>query len=167
MRMKWVVRVFLLLVLAAIVIPGLWLARPAPDGQGGLSEIRTLMTAEDSYANVNKGYFDSPRCLGVPAACLPNVPRDMQPFLDRRMAELQPWGGYTFQFHAGPPPAIEFEKEASKSSVTSYAVVALPLKGSGSRAFCGDSMGRLCERADGTMPGVENGRCPDACETLR
>jgi hypothetical protein len=69
------------------------------------------------------------------------------------------------------PAAPAAEREGGKVSGTSlqaFAVVALPRAGGGWwRAFCGDSRGLICARADRSMPGVQDGRCPGTCEGLR
>jgi hypothetical protein len=167
--MKWVLRSILILALLAILIPSVLRARRSPGVQGGLGEIRTLLSAENAYASANGGYFDSPSCLAAPATCLPGVPGGIQAFLDRDMAEMGPHGGYSFRFCAGPAPVLQESRgKVSKGSMMAFAVVALPLEGSGQyKAFCGDSTGRVCARGDGIMPVVESGHCPEACETLR
>jgi hypothetical protein len=152
--------------LAAVVVPSLRRAAGTPDEAGGLGDVRTLMAAERSYAAANGGYFDDPACLAAPARCLPagNPPPS---FIDAAWSGLGPRLGYEFRFEAGP--AVQAAPAGvSKSSLTAYAVVARPAAAApGRRAYCGDSSGRVCARADGTMPGIIDGRCPEACETLR
>ena len=167
--MKRVVYAGLLLLLIAIVLPSLLRARRIPGVQGGLGDVRTIVSAEQSYAAMNEGYFDVPACLASPSQCLPGVRNDEQPYLDPSTASLRPHEGYEFRFEPAPVPSLSDDqrKRVSKSSLSGFAVVAVPTHGSAQRrAFCGDSRGFFCARADGTMPGVRAGRCPDNCEAL-
>ena len=167
--MKRVVFAALLLLVIAIVLPALLRVRATPGVQGGLGDVRSIISAERSYAAMNEGYFDVPACLAAPSQCLPGVRDDVQPFLDSSIASLRPRGGYEFRFEPGPVPSLSDDqrKRVSKSSLAAFAVVAVPTRDSGQRrAFCGDSRGVLCVRPDGTMPGVRAGRCPDSCEAL-
>lgn len=162
--------VLALILVAAIAGPSLCRARPSPGVQGGVGEIRSLMMAEQVYSGFNHGYFDIPSCLASPSHCIPSYPSDAARFAEPELVSLTPRGGYSFEFHGGAKPSLsEAERaEVSPSSVTSFAVVAVPVEGQqGMRAFCGDSTGRVCARADGTMPKVEGGLCPDSCPTLR
>ena len=167
--MKRVVYAGLLLLLIAIVLPPLLRVRSTPGVQGGLGDIRSIVSAEQSYAATNEGYFDVPACLASPRQCLPGVRDDVQPFLDPSVASLKPHEGYEFRFEPGPVPSLSDDqrKRVSKSSLSGFAVVAVPTRGSSQRrAFCGDSRGFIGARADGTMPAVRAGRCPESCEAL-
>jgi hypothetical protein len=166
---RWIsVLVFLVLV-GAVVLPALRRAGVSGGVQGGLGDVRTILSAEEAYASGNGGYYDVPSCLGTPARCIPRGGAAMPSHLDAALAALQPRAGYELRFHPGPPPILkDAEREVvSKSSLTAFAVSALPAEGRGRKAFCGDSGGRVCARADGTMPPIRDGRCPDSCETLR
>src|SRR5262245_25155244 len=170
MRLKWILPAVLIAGLLAVVVPSFLRAWRTPGESGGVGDIRTILAAESQYATANGGYFDLPSCLAAPPSCLPGkAAGTAEPLLDARLGALRPRTGYSFSFVPGPPanPGEGRQKEVSKSSLTAYAVVALPLQSSGQRrAFCGDSTGRICARGDGTIPAVENGRCPQACETL-
>jgi hypothetical protein len=162
--------------LLAIAVPSLMRARQSPGVQGGLGDVRTILSAETGYAAGNGGYFDVPACLASPARCIPGARRHMAPlldpatgFLDPATADLRPREGYQFDFKPGPPPRLtdEERKSVSSSSLDAFAVVALSVRGSPQRrAFGGDSTGRVCARGDGTMPEARDGRCPADCETL-
>jgi hypothetical protein len=167
--MKRVLYGVLILALLAVVLPALRRALATPGVQGGLGDVRSFMAAEVAYANANGGYFDLPSCLAAPNRCLPSAHSGQAGFLDAGLAQLQPREGYQFRFEAGPAPSLSDaeRKTLSKSSITSFAVVAIPVLGGGQRrAFCGDSNGRVCSRRDGSMPVVKDGRCPEDCETL-
>jgi hypothetical protein len=157
---------------SVVVALGLALAGcrgPSPGEQGGLGDLRTFMAAERSYAGANGGYFDEPSCLAAPARCIPGYAETGPVFIDTAWSGLTPRLGYAFRFHAGPaaPPAEREKAKASTSSLTAFALVAVPAPGSRQRrAFCGDSSDRICARSDGTMPEVRDATCPADCETL-
>jgi hypothetical protein len=156
--------------LLVVIVPSYRRARSTQGVQGGLGDVRTLLSAEAGYAAVNGGYYDVPSCLVAPARCIPGARPDVPGFVDARMGRLEPREGYQFRFAPGPPAALKGDEGAkvSKSSLASFAVVAVPLPAIGyGRAFCGDSSGRICARADGSMPPIQDGRCPEECETLR
>lgn len=157
-----------LVLLAIVVVPSLRRAARTPGVEGGLGDVRTLMAAERSYAAGNGGYFDVPACLAAPERCLPSAKGAPAAFIDPEWSGLGPRTGYEFRFEAGPAAQPAAGAGVSKSSLTAYAVVARPTTGAGGhRSYCGDSSGRVCAREDGTMPAARDGRCPEACETLR
>jgi hypothetical protein len=169
MSRSFLVVLGLIAVAVAVVMVSSWRAA-SPGMVGGLGDLRGFMSAEHAYASANGGYFDHPSCLAAPARCIPGYPAANPVFIDGALSRLEPALGYTFQFHSGPAPSPgDVERaRASKSSLTAFALVALPLPGSSQRrAFCGDSSGRVCVGGEGTMPEVREGRCPDTCETLR
>lgn len=156
------------LAVAGLVVPTC--RRSSPGTVGGMGDLRTFLSAEQAYASANRGYFDQPSCLAAPISCIPGYTAADPVFIDAAWSKLEPREGYEFQFHAGPSaPRNDVERaRASKSSLTAFALVALPQPGNEQRrAICGDSGGRICVRGDGTMPEVETGKCPDTCETLR
>jgi hypothetical protein len=131
--------------------------------------VSTVVHAEKSYAAENGGFFDEVRCLMRPNECRPALPADTLPFLDATYNWLEPKLGYTRAFHAGPKPSPdEIEKAgASASSLKAFAYTATPLQPgvTGTRAFCGDSGGRLCFTPDGREPPVKDGRC-EPCKKM-
>lgn len=162
--------IVLAIVMVTIALQALSRARRTPGVQGGLGEVRTIVSAEKAYAGLNGGYFDTPACLGAPSQCVPGTPGSVPPFLDPSLARLEPRGGYEFRFEPGPFPSLDDAERGrvSKSSLTAFAVIAVPRTGGGrGRAFCGDSRGTFCARADGTMPEARDGRCPKSCPALQ
>lgn len=135
-----------------------------------LGDVRTLLSAEASYAHWNHGYFDRPACLVRFEDCRPGAPRDAWPLLSEQdLAEVR--HGYRRTFHPGPPaPATEVTRlKASPTSLRAFAYVAVPTDPArfGMRAFCGGSDGAVCAREDGSMPRPIEGKCPTECSQVR
>lgn len=134
-------------------------------------DLRTLITAARQYAAANGGFVDELRCLGEPWSCIPKHPEDAPSFIDPTYDYLRLRLGYLRQFHAGPKPTEEEIRRAraSPSSLRSFAYTAVPEKPgeSGVRGFCGDSSGRMCFTADGSLPAVKEGFCAASCPALK
>jgi len=135
---------------------------PLPRNESAvISDIRSVISAQAGYESTNYGYFEGRfECLANPAECLPGYPPTAPTFLDQAIASLQARKGYDRFAHPGPTPA-ELQPKASRTSVESYAITAVPSAPgrSGVRAFCGDTTGRVCATRDGTPPVVEDGFC--------
>src|SRR5918995_137651 len=117
-----------------------------------LLALSTVLQAQKAYAAQNGSYFDEFRCLTAPAECVPAFAADGAPFLDPSYPWLQPRLGYARKFHPGPKATADqvARARASPTSLTAFAFTATPLHPgrTGGRAFCGDSSGRMCMRAD-------------------
>jgi hypothetical protein len=135
-----------------------------------LVAISSVLHAERGYAAANGSFFDEVRCLTQPGQCLPAFPADGTPFLDPTYPWLEPRLGYTRTFHPGPRPTAEeiARVGASPTSLKAFAFTAAPLRPgeTGTRAFCGDSGGRMCFTPKGTEPPVKEGRC-EPCQKLQ
>jgi hypothetical protein len=121
-----------------------------------LEEVHRFVQAEAAYHAANH-FFDTPACLARPAGCIPGY--SGPPFLD---GELQAGtrGGFDWSFHPGPAPRdLAARTGASPSSVSTYAVLAVPAAG-GARSVCGDYRG-VCTFV-GTRLG-DGGACPADC----
>ena len=155
---------FVLGIVAAIAIPGLLRARVSANESGALGDIRTVLSAEAVYASQNGGYYDTPECLAAPANCIPGYAGP--PLLDAGVVTNGEKSGYRRTFHLGSPaPGGD---GTSPTRVSSFAITAAPAvpNRTGVRAFCADSTGRICQTMDGSEPVVEDGRCPDSCQTM-
>ncbi len=129
---------------------------------------QTMTAAQRLYARGNGGFFDEPRCLSNPWACIPAFAADAAPFVDPAYDWLEPRLGYARRFHPGPAAgAAEIAAaKASPTSLKSFAFTLTPLHAaSGMRAFCADSKGRLCVRDDGQEAPVKAGLC-EPCRKL-
>lgn len=158
-------------IVAAIAIPSLLRARVSANESAAIGDIRTLISAQMTYASANNGFYDSLECLNAPARCIPGYPDSGPLFLDAELAAAGARRGYERTFHPGPPAAEEVVAmgKISPSSLTAFAYVAMPQKPgqTGVRAFCGDSTGRICFTSDGSPPPIEDGLCAMTCPDLR
>jgi len=145
-------------IIAAIAIPSLLRARVSANEASTIGDIRTVISAEVTYASVNGEFYDTLECLAQPASCRPGAPAT--PFLTNMPPTKS---GYVRTFHPGPPapPAALATGSISPSSLQAYAFSAVPLTPgrTGVRAFCGDATGVICQTIDGSAPTVADGRC--------
>lgn len=134
-------------------------------------DVRSLMTAARQYAAANRTLVDELRCLGQPAACIPEYSKEAPSFIDPGYDYLRTRLGYVRQFHPGPRAGEEeiARARASPTSLRSFAYTAIPDKPgeTGIRGFCGDSSGRICFTSDGRLPPVKDGRCGTPCAPLQ
>jgi hypothetical protein len=131
-----------------------------------LISLSTVVQAEQSYAAMNQGLFDTLECLTQPAQCIPGQ-KDTTPVLDPGYHWLEPRLGYTMSFHPGPSAPDASARGASPSSITAFAVTVTPEHPgrTGGRAFCADATGRMCF-TPGAAPPVKDGRC-EPCKKLQ
>ena len=132
-----------------------------------LVSLSTVVQAQESYAAMNQGLFDSITCLTQPGQCIPGQ-KDATPVLDPGYHWLEPRLGYVMQFHPGPSaPPEKVRGGASASSIVAFAVtITAEFPGrTGGRAFCADSAGRMCF-TPGSAPPVKDGRC-EPCKKLQ
>jgi hypothetical protein len=113
------------------------------------------------YSASNAGFYEGRLgCLATPVDCIPGYAPTAAPFLDARLASLEPKSGYTRVLRAGPgidtaaPEGSQQRRLASPTSVTTFAYVAVPATPgeTGCRGFCGDSNGIVCATGQGNAP---------------
>jgi hypothetical protein len=136
-----------------------------------IGDIRTVVSAEAAYQAANGGFFEARlECLRAPGDCVPAYSADGPRLLDDTLSRLEPKNGYDRSFVPGPPAEGD-ATTVSRSSVRSYAYVAVPTRpgSSGVRGFCGDSNGAICFTADGVVPRVLPGGTCDlvTCTVLQ
>ena len=128
-----------------------------------LDDLRQLMRAQKTYAEVTRFFDARLSCLELPGSCVA-WPDPDESLLRPLIATGLPRRGYTRRLIPGLPvsPDQIASAKASRSSVTTFAVVATPdVPGvTGIRAFCGDDTGAICYTRDGRAPDARNGRCP-------
>jgi len=151
-------------IVAAIAIPSLLRARIAANEAAAVGDMRTVISAQATYASMSGGQYGSLACLENPQSCLSNVPPGMPPLLDSQLAGLSVKNGYERSLHLGGAGAMD----VSSSNADHFAYVAVPVTAgrTGMRAFCGDEEGVIRVSADGTMPMIIDGRCPDSLSPL-
>ncbi len=132
-------------------------ARTAGLQFSALTRVRMMVAAQNTFAHVTGGFAGDAQCLTAPASC--GVKGVDIGFLDERYLAAES-GEYRFTLHAGPP------KRQAPSLFEAYAYTAVPTA-AGAAAYCADSKGRLCARADGQAPRVQNGSCMDPCEPVQ
>jgi type IV pilus assembly protein PilA len=122
----------IILIIAAIAVPALTRARVSANESSAVGSVRTINTAEISYAAAypNLGFATTLSFLGGPvgAACIPSTSSGC--FVDSSLSSGTK-SGYTFTLQIGGSPAV--------GGVTpSYTVLATPqnINFSGARYFC-------------------------------
>jgi len=157
-------------VVLAVAVPSLLRARLSPGEAPWIGDTRTVISAQTAYAAANGGFYDGRlQCLSEPSTCIPGYTRDAPIFLDPALGSLQTKSGYKRFLYPGPPASRDdiASAKASPTSVRGFAYVAAPAD-AGRRAFCGDASGIVCFTPNGTMPKIEDGRCPvPACTILQ
>jgi HEAT repeat protein len=123
--------------------------------RAALVDMGDVLRAQFRYREEN-GFFDGKLdCLETPSECLPRYPRRDEILLRPVLVALTPKNGYLRRFIPGPAAAPEEIRraDASPTSVESWAYVAFPVRPgeTGIRGFCGDSTGRICFTADGSL----------------
>lgn len=151
-----------------LMLPGLvrTVGRPQVEQneRNTIGDVRAVVAGEVAYRSPNGGFYDTLECLAAPTRCIPKYQGPT--FLDPALASLETNHGYERSFHAGPP-AARLPKASSPSSLQSFVYVAVPISGmTGTRAFCGDSSGRVCSTPDGSPPQVVDGQCAPSCTSL-
>ena len=160
------------LCVAAVALRSLLHAKTSALESVTIGDVRTVISAQAAYSQENDGRYE-PRlgCLAEPATCLPEYPKNGQPFLEPVLASLEAKAGYRRAFYPGPPgaprPALRGRPRAP--GITGFAYTAVPVAYEGMRAFCGDATGLICFTADGREPRVTaDGRCDlSTCEEYR
>jgi len=99
--------VSIILIIAAIAIPGLLKARISANQASAVESMRTIMTAETSYQTSYGGYAPTLLALGSAAPCAPGIPPTAVQFcfLDSNLASATnaatPKSGYFFTYALG------------------------------------------------------------------
>ena len=157
-------------IMAAIAIPSLLRARVSANEAVAIGDLRTVVSAQQTYASANGGFFDSLECLSAPTNCIPDYPAAGPTFLHEGITTASVKSGYTRTFYPGAPgqPTAEWQSSVSPTSLAAFAYVAAPEQPgvSGTRAFCADASGRVCSTSSGEMPPVFDGVCPIDCIDL-
>lgn len=154
-------------IIFAIAIPSLLRARVAANESAAIGDVRTVISAETAYQSTY-GSYDTLACLADPASCAPGR-SGATAFLGAELAGTSEKNGYRRSFHPGPPAEDAGSGSRAPSALASFAYVAEPVtrNRTGVRSFCGDATGIVCAQADGTMPEISDGRCPESCAPLR
>jgi hypothetical protein len=141
-------------------------ARLAANEAVAVGDIRTLVSAEMIFMGVTNGAYGDLRCLHIPAECIKDIPDEK--LLEKAVMAPEK-NGYRRKFHPGSRVESPKAKGTPSPFVKTFAFTAVPLTPgeSGTRAFCGDSTGRVCVNADGAEPVVTGGLCAAPCTELK
>ena len=156
-------------IIAAIAIPSLLRARVSANEAAAIGDLRTVISAELTYASTNGGFYDQLECLAKPQECIPGYPPTGPVFLSEIPPAVR--AGYQREFQVGLPAdgsEVAFAN-LSPSSVQSFVYLAYPVTPgvTGKRGFCTDYTGIICVTMDGSPPPVVEGRCDPACTPLQ
>ena len=91
--------IFVLGIVAAIAIPGLLRARMSANEAAAINTLRTMSSAQATWAATHGGAFTTPRCLGAPASCGDAASTSLLP---SEIASLETRSGYRFDFVLRP-----------------------------------------------------------------
>jgi hypothetical protein len=136
-----------------------------------IGDVRTVISAQAACQAANGGFYEGRfACLGSPADCIPDYPRNGPAFLRGEVAALTPRSGYVREFHPGPAAASR-PPFTSASSVVAWAYTAVPVQQgeTGVKSYCGDASGVVVLCDDGRRPPVRDGACvvsADECRIL-
>lgn len=89
-------------IVAAIAVPGFLRARMTANETSAIGAMRTMVSAQVTWASTHAGHYAAPACLGAPASCGDAA---VQSFLMDEMASLEPRSGYDFGFVLRPVAA--------------------------------------------------------------
>jgi type IV pilus assembly protein PilA len=132
-------------IIAAIAIPSLLRARIAANEADAIGDTRTVVSAEVAYQQANGNRYGKLECLAEPSTCLTGYTG--QAFLDRGVAE-SPKQGYKRR--------LTLSEDGKHYT---YYSVPVTVNGTGTRSFCTDETGAICQVRDGGHPLDEDGAC--------
>jgi type II secretory pathway pseudopilin PulG len=180
--------IFVLGIVAAIAIPALLRARMGANEAAAISTMRTMASAQATWASTHGGDYAAPQCLGAPASCGDPAP---ETFLPLEIATLETRSGYNFGFvlrrgaleqvvtpdtgatpDSGATPdmrAPDVDLAADPDGFAYWAVPADPGT-TATRSFCVDETGMVLEYgrdARFAPPTDTQPRCPDTGRPLR
>jgi len=145
---------------AVLMLPGLRVVALQGNEASAIGFVRSVASAEQLAAQVNKGYFLPLSCLTAPAECPPAVAS--QPLLSGTLTD-----SYALFFRVATSPTAEeiAEKGAAARSIKAWTLVVMPREPgvTGQRVFCTDTSGGVFFTPDSnTLPDPSGGRCNGA-----
>jgi type IV pilus assembly protein PilA len=132
-------------IIAAIAIPSLLRARIAANEASAIGDLRTVVSAEVTYQSANGGRYGTLECLARPSACLTG------------------YAGAAFV----DPETVGLLKQGYQRRFTlsedglHYTFSASPVNpgGTGTRAFCTDETGLICQKPAASRATSDGGTC--------
>lgn len=150
-------------IIAAIAIPSLLRARVSANEAQAIGDTRSVISAEQTYASANCGYYGRPEILVMGAITIPAYPAIAPEFLGIDIGRPVPYtkSGYRRNFDLGPnPTSVDPIKCAPVGDdLLSYCYTSTPAQAglSGVRAFSGTAAGTIFVDTAGTDL---TGTCP-------
>ncbi len=145
--------VAIILIIAAIAIPNLLRAKIAANESSAVSSLRTITTAETTYASSwGAGYAAVLDNLGGPPPCLVATP-GAACIIDSKLS-VAPYAKSGYAFEAKGNTLAGSGDSAFEANATPVAVDA-----TGKRAFCSDQTGVLRANTTGVKIGTGAGAC--------
>lgn len=145
-------------IIAAIAIPSLLRARVSANEAQAIGDSRSVISAEQTYASANGGFFGPIGNLcslgvGCGGVGIPNYPAVAPDFLGSDLARLGDKSGYTRAFTPLNPVAAP-SANVDPASVLSYCYTSIPASMglSGVRGFMGAGNGALYMDPTGAAP---------------
>jgi hypothetical protein len=127
-------------------------------------KLQSLVSAQQSYAEIHGGLFAPVECLERPSACEPAS--TSVPYLSGTLDVT----GYTGAFHAGrAAAAAELRKVPGlRRGLKGWAFVMTPQTPSADeRTYCADATLRVCMLPSGAPAKLVGGACPATCEDVK
>lgn len=154
-----------LVVFIVLFGPDFLRSRVSANESATVSNLRTLIFAQDAYRKVAGAYAPNVGCLRQPNTCLKDYHGAAL------LEEAARTEGLTSGHVSGYLYAWSIVPLSGGEGAERYAITATPSQpgDSGVRGFCGDSTGVLCFSRTGEAPPVRDGFCqiaPTTCEVL-
>ncbi len=148
-------------IIAAIAIPSLLRAKISANEAVAIGDSKSIVSANTSYANVNRGaYASSLNLLGNPPPLLSPTP-----FVDAQIATGGIKQGYVRTYTGA---GVGGGDPAADPGVATFVYNSLPVVvyRTGQRGFGTDNSGIICQTANGTAPPVANGQLDRTCTPI-
>jgi len=156
--------VAIILIIAAIAIPGLMRARIASNESAMVGDIRTVLSAEATFQSAAGHYGDIRACLNTPNACWPAA--GTIAMIDAGLSNLDAKNGFKPEFHPGPATAPMPATGLNLIEGFDYGGTPSVIGRTGNKGFAGDASGAICWTADGSAVPALNGAITVPCPNV-
>jgi type IV pilus assembly protein PilA len=140
--------VAIILIIAAIAIPNLLRSRMAANEASAVGAVRTVVTAQVTYASTySSGFSNTLQGLSGPAGATADCTTPQAELLDPtfNMADPVIKSGYKFTMNGGSGVTVPTNACGATTDLESFSVVAFPITvgTTGTRSFCDDQTGAI------------------------
>jgi prepilin-type N-terminal cleavage/methylation domain-containing protein len=135
-------------IIAAIAIPSLLRARISANESAAIGDVRSVVSAEHTYAASNTAFYGYLSCLGIPSLC--GFTPGTTAFIDLQIASLSTKNGYRRIYY----PGLVVGGSPDSTGVATFVYGASPITvgQTGNRGFAVDNSGLICQDATGLLP---------------